>query len=72
MDSTGFTGGTELPVKSSGCLFSVTSGDSSRCAMSPASAFAIATAAAGHSSSQGEHVLTFMKVDAITAGGLRD
>ncbi|KAM3849331.1 ras-specific guanine nucleotide-releasing factor 2-like, partial [Diretmus argenteus] len=31
----------------------VTSGDNSRCTMSPASAFAIATAAAGHSSSQG-------------------
>ncbi|XP_061589979.1 ras-specific guanine nucleotide-releasing factor 2 isoform X3 [Cololabis saira] len=31
----------------------VTSGENSRCAMSPASAFAIATAAAGHSSSQG-------------------
>uniref|UniRef100_A0A665UQ13 Ras protein-specific guanine nucleotide-releasing factor 2a n=1 Tax=Echeneis naucrates TaxID=173247 RepID=A0A665UQ13_ECHNA len=33
----------------------LTSGDNSRCTMSPASAFAIATAAAGHSSSQGEH-----------------
>uniref|UniRef100_A0A8C4EMA0 Ras-specific guanine nucleotide-releasing factor 2 n=1 Tax=Dicentrarchus labrax TaxID=13489 RepID=A0A8C4EMA0_DICLA len=33
----------------------VTSGENSRCTMSPASAFAIATAAAGHSSSQGEH-----------------
>lgn len=32
----------------------VTSGENSRCTMSPASAFAIATAAAGHSSSQGE------------------
>ncbi|XP_023254286.1 ras-specific guanine nucleotide-releasing factor 2-like, partial [Seriola lalandi dorsalis] len=31
----------------------VTSGENSRCTMSPASAFAIATAAAGHSSSQG-------------------
>ncbi|XP_017287772.1 ras-specific guanine nucleotide-releasing factor 2 isoform X4 [Kryptolebias marmoratus] len=31
----------------------VASGENSRCAMSPASAFAIATAAAGHSSSQG-------------------
>ncbi|XP_008421495.1 ras-specific guanine nucleotide-releasing factor 2 isoform X6 [Poecilia reticulata] len=31
----------------------VTAGESSRCTMSPASAFAIATAAAGHSSSQG-------------------
>ncbi|XP_037548535.1 ras-specific guanine nucleotide-releasing factor 2 [Nematolebias whitei] len=31
----------------------VTSGENSRCAMSPASAFAIATAAAGHGSSQG-------------------
>ncbi|XP_060916688.1 ras-specific guanine nucleotide-releasing factor 2 isoform X4 [Labrus mixtus] len=31
----------------------VTAGENSRCAMSPASAFAIATAAAGHSSSQG-------------------
>ncbi|XP_042068939.1 ras-specific guanine nucleotide-releasing factor 2 isoform X2 [Haplochromis burtoni] len=31
----------------------VTSGETSRCSMSPASAFAIATAAAGHSSSQG-------------------
>ncbi|KAK7895472.1 hypothetical protein WMY93_020797 [Mugilogobius chulae] len=31
----------------------VTSGDNSRCTMSPASAFAIATAAASHSSSQG-------------------
>lgn len=34
------------------CL-SVTSGENPRCTMSPASAFAIATAAAGHSSSQG-------------------
>ncbi|KAM6976162.1 ras-specific guanine nucleotide-releasing factor 2 isoform 4-T4 [Tautogolabrus adspersus] len=31
----------------------VTAGENSRCTMSPASAFAIATAAAGHSSSQG-------------------
>lgn len=30
-------------------------GENSRCTMSPASAFAIATAAAGHSSSQGKH-----------------
>lgn len=39
------------------CLWfpTVTSGENSRCTMSPASAFAIATAAAGHSSSQGRH-----------------
>lgn len=35
--------------------FAVTPGENSRCTMSPASAFAIATAAAGHSSAQGEH-----------------
>lgn len=36
-------------------FLAVTSVENSRCTMSPASAFAIATAAAGHSSSQGRH-----------------